>query len=358
MSSSEHPTRPVAPAGAAPLGSRRRRSPVCVALSSLALVLAALPACNAVLGIDDATLCSDGRCDGGVSNLSEDVAPNLPGSGAGNGDDAGALSPDGELIPPIQGVNTPGAGGGSSSNNGGSNDEGAAGAAPAQPEPGSGGSNGSGGSSNSGPGGSGNSGGSNSGPGGGDGDPPPPSACAGRESGSAFCDGVTRISCGPGGTVVGSIPCPTVAHCTESSGPACAACLTGEARCTGAILSVCNAAHDGFDTTACAGPAQCNPTLARCDAAACGPNELRCDGAVLQVCNATLTGFDPVIDCLSPAACNAQTGACNICAPSTRRCVDGDTVGICDSTGQTETRIDCTPLLENCVGGECELLGL
>src|SRR5687767_1495589 len=162
MSSSEHPTRPVAPAGAAPLGSRRRRSPVCVALSSLALVLAALPACNAVLGIDDATLCSDGRCDGGVADLSEDVAPNLPGSGAGNGDDAGALSPGGELIPPIQGVNTAGAG------------DGSAGAPPAQPEPGSGGSNGSGGSSNSGPGGSGNSGGSNSGPGGGDDEPPPP----------------------------------------------------------------------------------------------------------------------------------------------------------------------------------------
>jgi hypothetical protein len=322
-----------------------------VALSSLALLLVALPACNAVLGIDDATLCSDGRCDGGIPNLSEDVAPNLPGSGAGTGD-AGALSPGGELIPPIQGVNPPGAADGANnggSSNGGSNDEGAAGAGPAQPEPGSGGSNGSGGS--------GNSGGTNSGAGGSE-EPPPPSACDGRESGSAFCDGVTRISCGPGGSVVGSIPCPTVAHCTESSGPACAACLTGEARCTGAILSVCNAAHNGFDTTACAGPAQCNPTLARCDAAACGPNELRCDGAVLQVCNATLTGFDPVIDCLSPAACNAQTGACNICAPGARRCVDGDTVGICDSTGQTETRVDCTPLIESCVAGECELLGL
>jgi hypothetical protein len=319
----------------------------------------ALPACNAVLGIDDATLCSDGSCDAGGPHLSDDVAPNLPARGAGNGDDAGtegAPGPGGELIPPVQGVNTPGAAGAASSNNGGSgngssNDEGTAGAGPASPEPGSGGSNGSGGS--------GNSGGSSSGPGGSGGEvPPPPSACDGRESGSAFCDGVIRISCGPGGSVVGSIPCPTLAHCTESSGPACAACLTGEARCTGAILSVCNAAHDGFDTSACAGPTQCNPALARCDLPACAANELRCDGAVLQVCNATLTGFDPVTDCGSPAACNVQTGACNVCAPGTRRCVDGDTVGICDSTGQTETRIDCTPLLENCVAGECELLGL
>jgi hypothetical protein len=349
------------PAGAAPLGSTRRRSPVRVVLSSLALVFAAWPACNAVLGIDDATLCSDDSCDGGVPAVSEGVAPNLPGSGQGSGDDAGveAASPGSgsETLPPVQGVNTPGATDGSNSGSSGSGSSGS-------------GSSGSGSSdssnSGSGSGGSSNSGSSNGGPtppppdpgGGDDDDPPPPSACDGRADGSAFCDGATRISCGPGGSVAGSLPCPTVAHCTQSTATACAACLTGEARCTGAILSVCNAAHTGFDTAACAGPAQCNATLARCDAAACVANQLRCEGAVLQVCNATLTGFDPVVDCGSPAACNAQTGACNICAPGTRRCVDSGTVGICDSTGQAETRIDCTPLIESCAAGECELLGL
>ncbi len=342
----------VCAAGAAPLGSTRRRSSARVVLSSLALVFAALPACNAVLGIDDATLCSDDSCDGGVPAVSEGVAPNQPGSGQGSGDDAGVegASPGSgsETLPPVQGVNAPGATDGSNSGSSGSSNSGS----------------GSGGSSNGGPtppppdpGGNGNGnsvpGNGNSGSGGGDDDePPPPSACDGRAEGSAFCDGATRISCGPGGSVVGSLPCPTVAHCTQSTASACAACLTGEARCTGAILSVCNAAHTGFDTAACAGPAQCNATLASCDAAACAANQLRCEGAVLQVCNATLTGFDPIIDCGSPAACNAQTGACNICAPGTRRCVDSGTVGICDSTGQAETRIDCTPVIESCVAGE------
>jgi hypothetical protein len=337
-----------------------------VVLASLALV--ATPACNAVLGIDEATLCDDSRCDGGVPGLSNDRAPNLPGSGRGNAanetdagsDNAASPGSDSEIIPP---VNAPGASNGSGSGG------------PAQPAPGSG-SNGSGGASGSGnsgpgnsgaggagsgdpgPGGSGNSGGSNSGAAGAGDVPPPASPCDGRPSGSAFCDSATRISCGPGGSVVGTLPCPSVDLCTQSTTDACAACLTGEARCTGAILGVCNAAHTGFDTVACASPAQCNQPLARCDAPGCSPNQLRCEGAVLQICNAALTGFDPVVDCGSPAACNAQTGGCNICTPGSRRCVNGSTVGICDSNGQNETTVACTPLIESCVGGECELLGL
>lgn len=355
---------------ATPCSPGRRRSPVAVALASLAAAFVVLPACNAVLGIDDATLCGDGSCDGGAPAFSEQVAPNLPGNGADAGVNGPSPGSESELIPPLQGVN--------GSDGAGSGGTGAGVDAPAQPEegggsgggdtgnsgpgnPGSGnsGSGNSNGNSGSGNNGNGNSGSGNSGPGGGGGEvPPPASPCDGRASGSAFCDGATRISCGPGGSVAGTLPCPSIAHCTQSTGPACAACLTGEASCTGAILSVCNAAHSGFDTSACAGPAQCNAAQARCDAAPCSANELRCDGAVLQVCNATLTGFEPVVDCGSPAACNAQTGACNICTPGTRRCVDSGTVGICDSTGQTETRIDCTPLLESCAAGECELLGL
>src|SRR5689334_20508354 len=98
MSSSDPQASSASPAGA-PLGSRPRRSPARVVLSSLAVSLAAvslaaLPACNAVLGIDDATLCSEGSCDGGVPAFSAEVAPNLP--GRGNGADAGD---DGDAIP-------------------------------------------------------------------------------------------------------------------------------------------------------------------------------------------------------------------------------------------------------------------
>lgn len=378
---------------AAPRPARRRRESLGIIVSSCVLLLGAAPACNAVLGIDDATLCSSGSCDAGVPPF--DDGTRLPGAdNTSGGSDAGddATDIDGELGAPGSGPLTPAPGA-----NNGSNPEtnptpgtGASGGDPADDgsdnsggnnsgngSAGSGNSgsdnsgsdnpgNGNAGSSNSGPGGgnagNGNSGsgGSNSGPGGGapdDDPPPPPSPCAGRASGEAFCDGLTRISCGPGGTVVGTVACPSVDFCSQSSGGGCAACLTGDALCTGASLSVCNAAHTGFDAVACASPAQCNAALGRCDAPACAPNQLRCDGAVLQVCNATLTGFDPIVDCGAPAACNAQTGACNICAPGTRRCVDSGTVGICDSTGQSEVTVDCTPLIESCSAGECELLG-
>ncbi|HTV21401.1 MAG TPA: hypothetical protein VMG12_22090, partial [Polyangiaceae bacterium] len=375
--------------------ARHERSFVGAIASSLVL-LVALPACNAVLGIDDATLCSGGGCDGGVPAF-EDGA-NLPGAGRGNansndaGDDATDL--DSELGAP--GMLTPGSNGSAPSSNGSSNPEtnptpgtGASGSgnsgsdnsgsgnsgsgnsgsdnsgsnAPGGSDPGAdnpGGSNPSGGNGNGNSGGGnsggGNSGGSNGNPGPGGGapsePPPPPSPCAGRASGEAFCDGLTRISCGAGGAVMGSIACPSADLCAQSSTAGCAACLTGAAVCTGASLSVCNAAHTGFDAVACAGPAQCNAALGRCDAPACAPNQLRCDGAALQVCNATLTGFDPIVDCGSPAACNAQTGGCNICTPGTRRCVDSGTVGICDSSGQSEATIDCTPLIESCSAGE------
>lgn len=331
--------------------ARRRRSRVAAARASLAAAFVALPSCNAVLGIDDATLCGDGGCDGGAPAFSAEVAPTTPGSGADAGLDEASPSSESELIAPVQGVN----GGDGAGSGGGGSSGGSANSGSATSEPGGSGSGSSGGEGSS---GSGSGGGGSSG-GGGDGEVPAPlSPCDGRASGSAFCDGATRISCGPGGSVVSTLPCPSVPHCAESTGPACATCLTGDASCSGAILSVCNAAHTGFETTACAGPAQCNAAQARCEAAQCSANQLRCDGAVLQICNATLTGFEPVVDCGSPAACNAQTGACNICAPGTRRCVDSGTVGICDSTGQTETRIDCTPVLESCVAGECELLGL
>jgi hypothetical protein len=326
-------------------------------VSSSALVFVASAACNAVLGIDEATLCSEGSCDGGAPALSEQIAPNLPGSARDGGADASAgnaLSPgsSNEAIPPVRGVNSS-APGGSGPGGSGPASGGTDNAEPATP-PDPAGSGGSGGNGSSGSG----SNGSGNGNAGSDAVPPPSSPCAGRENGFAFCDGAVRISCGPDGSVAGSTPCPTPQHCSQSTGPTCAACLTGEARCSGAILSVCNAAHTGFNATACAGPSQCNPARASCDAPACAANQLRCDGSVLQVCNPTLTAFDTVIDCGSPAACNAQTGACNICTPGARRCIDSGTAGICDSSGQTETRIECTPLIESCTGGECELLGL
>jgi hypothetical protein len=370
-------------------------------------VFGAALGCNSVLGIDDATLCGDSSCDGGVPAFAAEGTPaNLPGAAnppGSTGSDA-AVPPTsplggGELgVPgdvPLTPSETPadnsgsgnsGNSGSDNSGNAGSSNAGAGNAGNAGPGSGSdnsgagsgsGDGNAGGGSSGEGNGnGNGNSG---SDPGGGDGSddddpppvdepttpppttppptqPPPPSPCDGRINGEAFCNGVTRIACGPGESVTSTLTCASAEHCAQATGPLCAACLTGEARCDGAALSVCNATHSGFDIQPCAGPQFCNVAQARCDAPACQPNEVRCEGAFLQVCNATLTGFDPIADCGVATACNASTASCNICAPGTSRCLDLTTVATCDAAGQAEVVSGC-PLLQTCDSGDCRLLG-
>jgi hypothetical protein len=356
--------------------------------STLAVAFAAALGCNSVLGIDEATLCGDGSCDGGVPPIIQGAThSNLPGAGgaASNGTNPGAgatsdastprdtPSVSGELGVPADDVelvpsSDPPPTSGSGSGNSGEDDNSGNGNA----DPGNG-NNGNPDNGNNGKGNNGNgngnagdnpgSGGSSGGSGAGGNDPPPaeppaspPSPCAGRANGEAFCDGATRIACGAGGTVVSSLACPSVALCTQASGAVCAACTTGEARCDGAALSVCNATHTGFTVQACGSAAQCNATQGRCDPA-CAANQVRCEGAVLQICNATLTGFDPVVDCGSPGACNAEAGGCNICTPGTSRCAGLSTVATCDASGQSEVLADCG-LLETCSAGECRIAGL
>jgi hypothetical protein len=337
------------------------------------LAFAAALGCNSVLGIDEATLCSDGSCDGGVPSLQGSNPPGAGGASSnGSISDAGASS---DASAPL----------GSSSAGSSSAGSGESGVptnvmiAPSQSPPADMGSGSGAGNDPDDNSGSGNPGGGNADPGnpgsagsssgGGSGDddddpppvepptspPPPPSACQGRVSGAAFCDGATRIACGPAGAVTSTLVCPSVDHCQQASGAICAACLTGEARCEGAVLSVCNADHSGFVAQACSSAALCNVAQARCDAPVCTANQARCAGAVLEVCNATLTGFDS-IDC-SPAACNPTTGRCNLCTPGASRCVGSRTVATCDATGQNEVQTDCG-VLETCSSGVCQVLGL
>jgi hypothetical protein len=369
---------------AAPRLVRRKRVLYRVGARALVgtVVLGTALGCNSVLGIDDATLCGGSACDGGVpAFVAEGTQANLPGESAANppasgGSDAAApidAPGNGELGVPMDVPLTPtenpadNSGSGNSGSGSGSSGEGN----------GSGDGNSGGGNSGQGNGG-GNSGND---PGDGDGSdddddpppvdnpttpppttpppaepPPPPSPCDGRVNGDAFCNGLTRIVCGPGETVTSTLTCLSADHCAQATGPLCAVCLTGEARCDGAALSVCNATHSGFDIQACAGPQFCNVAQASCSAPACQPNEVRCEGAFLQVCNATLTGFDPIADCGVATACNASTASCNICTPGATRCQNLTTLATCDATGQAEVVSGC-PLLQTCDSGDCQLLG-
>jgi hypothetical protein len=360
-----------APGAASPAASRclgRRARSGWTRFAAAAVVgFSAVVGCNSVLGIDDATLCGGSTCDGGVSTSLERTAPaDVPNEGASGGRASDASAPRGngelgtptniELVPSDDSAD-PSSSGGSNSGDGNPSDDDADDGNPGNGNPG-GGNPGNGNPGNGNPGG-GNPGNGNPGSGGassGGSGQQPPSACADRAEGTAFCDGATRIACGAGGTVTSTLLCPSVEHCSQASGPTCAVCRTGEALCSGAALSVCNLAHTGFETQACAAPDLCNAAQARCEPPVCGVGQMRCDGALLQVCNAALTGFDTVADCISEAACNLDTETCNVCTPNARRCVDSNTTATCDANGQSEVLNECTVLVEECSAGVCELI--
>jgi hypothetical protein len=339
--------------------ARRHRKPWAGTLAG-ALTLG----CNAVLGIEEATLCGGVPCDDGAASI-ESVQPTSPpaagGATTGSGaSDAGTPSPpaNGELGVPAEldpaGSAPPNADNDDSGNgNSGSGNPGSGN--PGSGNPGSGNpGNGNGNSGN----GNGNSGAGNGNSGPSDGMPPaqdPASPCVGR-NGETFCMGSTRVSCGPDGNPSIIFPCPSEAHCTQGTAASCAACLAGEALCEGAVLRVCNAARDGFEDQPCASASQCDPAAGRCVPPTCAPNEARCEGSVLLTCNSTLTGFDS-LECGSPPGCNPTLARCNFCAPNAARCADDGTVAVCDSSGQSEVLISCG-VAEFCSGGTCRLIGL
>lgn len=351
-------------------------------LGAVALLFASMLACNAVLGIGEADLlCAEGPCeDAGAftararpTEVDEDEgAPGGGGAGGGPLGDAGPgdgsstpsspgsseLSPGTNAMPPGSDgaqIDDPDPGsetdiGGSGNNAGSGSDDGNTGGL------GDDGSseNDDGDTGGSGSGGSGGAGSGNESP---PPPPPPPTPCQGRASGEVFCSGATKLSCGPGGSVVQSSSCLSAEHCQQGTGAACAVCLATDVRCEGDLLVSCNAARTGLDTRRCGSAASCNAATNECVEAACAPGESRCRGARLESCNAAQTGFDPVTDCGSPQACNADADACNICSPGTFRCLNGSTVAACDASGQSEALVGCG-LLESCVNGDCVPLGL
>lgn len=332
----------------------KSRSACLLQLSAVGLVVGALLACNAVLGIGEAELiCAESGCgDAGVfpgAAPDDEVEPGRVPPGRAAAVDAGPQ--DGSLIPtnatsgspgmselPVGSNATPPGGGGGVDSDGSAS------------------GNDNGGSGSSGSGDDANTGGAASG----DEDiepPPPPSPCQGRAPGEVFCSGTTRISCGSGGSVTQSLTCVSAEHCQQATGEACAVCLASEVRCDDDVLVSCNAARTGFDTQRCPSAALCDAATNRCGVAACSAGQSRCRGARLERCNAAQTGFDSVTECSSTQACNAAAGACEVCSPGTRRCGDGATIAICDASGQSEAFVSCGPL-DGCVGGACVPLGL
>jgi hypothetical protein len=195
----------------------------------------------------------------------------------------------------------------------------------------------------------------------------------------------------------GAPPCDPTGPCP---GPVC---LSGQRRCAGAALEVCNVARTAFVLEEqCASPALCDGANATCGQALCAPEQRRCQGARLEVCNGdatafvleeqcaspglcgaegclppactvgerrcsadvleqcnpNLTAFELVQSCGSAALCNGPAARCNTCVPGARRCANGSTVAVCDPTGAVESTSECVPLIETCEGGDCVLIDI
>ncbi len=124
--------------------------------------------------------------------------------------------------------------------------------------------------------------------------------------------------------------CRSAAFCSAVSGrEACTetACRAGRERCNGAQIERCRDDRTGFDPVGgpCASAALCkegDAAVARCEAPSCGAGEFACQGSWLARCADELDGLLPVIECASPALCNAAERRCDVppCALGEQRC--------------------------------------
>ncbi|HEX6272860.1 MAG TPA: hypothetical protein VFZ53_07470 [Polyangiaceae bacterium] len=227
---------------------------------------------------------------------------------------------------------------------------------------GAGGSNGTGGSAGTATGGGGPGG--EGGDGGGGGSVTPGDPCS--DEGAVKCAGQAspgRLVCENAVWVTGT-PCGNGELCDTTSDPTgrcavvpdeCRGRTPGEAFCEGATRTVCGADLVTTVSTECDSVQHCALATGP-DCAACLPNEHRCTGDVLEVCDDERSAFDVVEECLDEP-CNADAGACTTLACVTvgeRRCM-GDRLEACNSDRSGFDLVDtCEPGLCDPVSLECD----
>jgi hypothetical protein len=121
--------------------------------------------------------------------------------------------------------------------------------------------------------------------------------------------------------------CATAGECNATK-RTCAPCTAGQLQCNGATLQSCDAKKQSWtNVTTCATPELCNAGSGACDAPACSVGQYQCDASGnLQVCNAGLTGYASVKACGSSALCNAAMHTCEVTS-------DADVGGPADANG-------------------------
>jgi hypothetical protein len=177
--------------------------------------------------------------------------------------------------------------------------------------------------------------------------------CFGRKPGDSFCNGATRVVCGPDLVTSTAMQCPSAQHCSAVA-TGCAACLDNEFKCDAMQLSKCKADHSGFDPLKmCAVDAPCNAQAGDCTTHACSPMQKRCNGDKLEQCNADQSGFVLLEQC-GAGLCDNSALVCDKCVARSVSCANGSTVRSCSADGQTQTDTACPSGMPFCTGaGVC-----
>lgn len=178
-------------------------------------------------------------------------------------------------------------------------------------------------------------------------------ACKGNGDQPA-CDGAVMQFCGKSGLATRSKPCGSKSQCELGlAHGACAPCVPGTFRCSGATLEKCTTDGQSFEssTPACSSAALCNAQAGACTMSTCLAGSKTCNGDTLQTCNATLTGFEDT-PCGS-GLCDAVGRQCDVCVANTKSC-DGNSVKTCNAQGQSYGMTRCPTEKPLCTGnGTC-----
>jgi hypothetical protein len=144
--------------------------------------------------------------------------------------------------------------------------------------------------------------------------------CAACKSGEVRCSGAILQRCPDKAKDWTSTTCKSAALC-DAAHNQCDVC--NATVCSGTTLQVCSADGQTATPSTCATKELCNAAQAKCDAPVCNVGQKICDGASLKICNAGRTGYDVMSTCASAALCNKTTLKCDtaICMPNQKRCM-------------------------------------
>lgn len=176
--------------------------------------------------------------------------------------------------------------------------------------------------------------------------------CFGHAPLDSFCDGATRIVCGPDLVSAQKTPCQSAQHCSAIT-TGCAQCLEHDFSCDANQLLKCKADRSGFELAkTCPSNVPCSAQAGDCTTDACTAQQKRCNGDQLEQCNADRSGFDALETC-GAGLCDSQALECDKCVAKSKSCANGK-VRTCSDDGQTQSDEACPLDTPICTGnGQC-----